>query len=147
MSSKETLKLLLGSRSGCVRIPELLAECVPAIVVHMSTATIVGATPEADRLFGYVTGGLQGRCVHDLLPERMRGRHIEHFKDYIAHPRFRKMGPDGQVSPPPFLGTREFTGMRDGGEGSTGYNRAYPRVLEEQFCVVATFLETTPLAP
>jgi PAS domain S-box-containing protein len=70
-----------------------LIESMPdGIVVANQDGAIVLANSMAERLFGYRAGALQGRLVDDLLPERFRGSHAGHRRDYHAQPHSRTMG-------------------------------------------------------
>jgi PAS domain S-box-containing protein len=70
-----------------------LVESMPdGIVVADQDGSIVLANSMAERLFGYAPSELQGRLVDDLLPQRFRGSHAGHRRDYQAQPRSRTMG-------------------------------------------------------
>lgn len=63
------------------------------VIVDLDSAVgeIVFATPEADRLFGYIPGELRGKSVHSLVPEGMRANHHEFIREFSLHPRDRQM--------------------------------------------------------
>jgi PAS domain S-box-containing protein len=63
-----------------------------AIIVADHAGTIVLANPQADRLFGYAEGELQGKSVDTLLPESVRHAHAQHRARYMSAPRVRPMG-------------------------------------------------------
>jgi protein-histidine pros-kinase len=64
------------------------------------------ANSEAERVFGYAAGGLLGRRVEDLIPERYRAAHSEHRDAYAKDARRRPMG----------VGLELFGRRQDGGE-------------------------------
>ena len=63
-----------------------------AMVVVGHDGVIVLANPQADRLFGYGEGELQGLPVEVLLPEQVRQMHTQHRARYMSTPRVRPMG-------------------------------------------------------
>ena len=63
-----------------------------AMIVVGHDGVIVLANPQADRLFGYGEGELQGLPVETLLPEQVRQMHIQHRARYMSTPRVRPMG-------------------------------------------------------
>lgn len=68
-------------------------EAVPdATVVADAAGRIVVANGQAERLLGYSHAELIGQPVETLLPERFRGRHVEHRAAYAEDPRQRGMG-------------------------------------------------------
>jgi len=69
-----------------------LALMPDAAVVVDAEGRIVSANEQAAALFGYDPGGLVGRPVEALIPERMRHRHREHRAGYAVSPAARPMG-------------------------------------------------------
>jgi len=53
---------------------------------------IVLANAQAERMFGYGQGALQGLALEALVPESLRQAHRSHRDDYMARPRIRPMG-------------------------------------------------------
>jgi protein-histidine pros-kinase len=70
-----------------------LLESVPdAIVMVNNAGRIVLANSQAESVFGYRRGDLNGKAVEILLPERLRGGHVGHRAHFFAAPRARSMG-------------------------------------------------------
>ena len=63
-----------------------------SIIVTNPTGTIVLANAQAERLFGYRHGELNGQRIELLLPERFRHAHVGHRSHYFDQPRTRTMG-------------------------------------------------------
>ena len=68
-----------------------------ALVVVDGQGRIVVANGQAERLFGYATGGLAGVEVEQLMPEAAHARHRGYRADYMAAPRLRPMGSMGMA--------------------------------------------------
>lgn len=67
------------------------------IVVDGGGGRIVIANPQAERLFGYPSHGLEGLRIEVLMPQGVRDRHRAHRAGYMASPRIRPMGDTSQV--------------------------------------------------
>jgi len=84
------------NRSEVIRVQshlELLLRTLPlGVVVADELGHIVETNPTLDAQFGYATGELIGKPLHDLLPERSRKAHVEYFGSYRMHPQKRLMG-------------------------------------------------------
>ena len=52
---------------------------------------IVRANPEVERMFGYEPGGMKGKTVESLIPERYQGGHISKRLSYFDSPATRPM--------------------------------------------------------
>jgi PAS domain S-box-containing protein len=76
------------------------------MVIIDSAGTIRYANQQTAKLFGYGHDELVGRCVDELLPERLRQHHIDHRQQYWSSPRQRPMG----------AGLELFGCRREGGE-------------------------------
>jgi two-component system, sensor histidine kinase len=63
-----------------------------AMVVIDEGGVIRFANRQVSTLFGYSHEEVVGLAVEQLMPERFRGRHIAHRRDYAAAPRPRAMG-------------------------------------------------------
>lgn len=72
-----------------------LFESAPdAIVVVDADGRIVRANAQVQAMFGYRREDLIGEPVEILLPERYRGKHVNHRIGYAVQPRTRSMGAD-----------------------------------------------------
>ncbi len=89
---------LLDQLSARLHLPEsevfrkLLEAAPDAVLVVHPTDGILYANSQTEQMFGYERTTLIGRQVELLIPERMRGRHIEHRSDYMRSPGMRPMG-------------------------------------------------------
>jgi PAS domain S-box-containing protein len=63
-----------------------------AIVVIDRSGAINTVNAQAEATFGYTLDELVGQPLEMLLPERFRGGHVEHRRDFTAAPRKRPMG-------------------------------------------------------
>ncbi len=73
-------------------VRSVLDSAPDAMVIVDASGSIVFANRQVATLFGYEPEQLLGRSVEQLLPERFRGRHIEHRRQYSSHLRTRPMG-------------------------------------------------------
>jgi PAS domain S-box-containing protein len=71
---------------------ELLEAAPDAMVIVDATGTIVLANSQTDAVFGYAREELIGQPVELLLPERYRGHHVRHRREFDSQPRRRAMG-------------------------------------------------------
>ncbi|TDR39224.1 PAS/PAC sensor signal transduction histidine kinase [Tahibacter aquaticus] len=74
------------------RFKDLLESIPDGIVVVSRAGTIVLCNRQAERLFGYEGGELQGRPIETLLPPASRDAHVAHRSIYFADPGPRAMG-------------------------------------------------------
>ena len=84
----------------------------------------------ADELFGEIEGGLQGREIHSLVPERMRETHRSHFARFWTGPSTKTMGQRGM----------ELVGLRRDGVEFPVQIGLTPRAYGGRRYVVATVL-------
>lgn len=63
-----------------------------AIILADADGKIVLANTQAETLSGYTRAQLRTMRVEDLLPEELRGRHVEHRSEYMDDARTRPMG-------------------------------------------------------
>jgi PAS domain S-box-containing protein len=74
------------------RFGDLIESMPDAIVMADSNGGIVLVNGQAEALFGYPAGGLAGKSIDVLLPERLREAHAAHRVGYFERPRLRAMG-------------------------------------------------------
>ena len=95
LSSKKdvtSLKVMRDARLIEARFRELLESMPDAIVIVHPSGCIMIGNSQAEKLFGYDSGGLRGLPIEMLLPERYRGAHVAHRSSYFTEPRTRAMG-------------------------------------------------------
>jgi PAS domain S-box-containing protein len=78
--------------------------CPNGMMMSDAAGKIVMANKEIERLFGYSREELIGRSIDDLVPERLRRRHMHHRNRFARNPKHRRMN-----------GSRELTGTRKDG--------------------------------
>jgi PAS domain S-box-containing protein len=88
------------------RFLDLLDVAPDAMVVADAAGRVVAANRHSEALLGYARDELVGQPIEMLLPERFRGRHLEHRAAYGKDPRPRGMG----------TGLALFASRKDGSE-------------------------------
>lgn len=64
-----------------------------AIVIVDGKGDIILANNRAEMIFGYKKEELLGQKIEILIPESLRGIHVQHRQKYMEQPKTRKMGP------------------------------------------------------
>jgi PAS domain S-box-containing protein len=71
---------------------DLLESTPDSIIMANPTGTIVLANAQAERMFGYAHGELNGKLIEVLLPARFQHGHVGHRSRYFEQSRTRTMG-------------------------------------------------------
>lgn len=70
----------------------LLESAPDAIVIVGERGKIQLVNIQAEKMFGYNRDEMIGQPVEMLMPERYRNAHVDHKKNFFAHPKTREMG-------------------------------------------------------
>lgn len=74
-------------------VAQALIEAAPdAFLMVDALGRILFSNHQAEVLFGYACADLRAMRLEDLLPERLRTRHVTHRQGYVAAPHTRPMG-------------------------------------------------------
>lgn len=100
---------------------QIFQSSVEAIIIVDKAGRILLANPVSERMFGFEPGGLLGLYIEDLLPEKLRKRHVVYRKEFNAHPEPRPMG----------MGRDLVARRKDGSEFPVAVSLSYTNVGEE----------------
>jgi diguanylate cyclase (GGDEF)-like protein/PAS domain S-box-containing protein len=95
--SLENALRLERERRSSARFRSLIESAPDAMVVVDTSGTVVDANREAERLFGAEPGGLEGRAVEELVPERERRALRQLVRSVVSRPRPINLGIDTDV--------------------------------------------------
>lgn len=77
-----------------LELADIAHEMTAMVVVRFTDGLIVGATPEVNRLFGYIPGTLESGTMYlnDLIPPEYHSQHAIHWEYFKQNPVRRLMG-------------------------------------------------------
>lgn len=89
---EKDIRGLTQAQASEAKFRGLLEAAPDAMVIVDATGRIALVNEQLVKLFGYGQGDLLGRPIEVLVPDRLRGVHTAHRKEYVAEPRTRPMG-------------------------------------------------------
>ena len=105
MSTLDELCASLNATETSAALLNLLSDAVGILVVTMEQDdptsdgippwTILWASRQADSMFGFLAGELQGKTLETLIPERYRQIHVKHTQGFSEEPSIKVMGATG----------------------------------------------------
>src|SRR5688572_2618798 len=109
---------------------EIFQGSAEGILMVNEGGIILLANPVSERMFGYAADSLVGVNIEALLPNRYRGTHAAHRKDFRAHPEPRRMG----------VGRDLMALRKDGSEFPVEVSLSY-RQIGPQFLIMAFVID------
>ncbi len=87
-----TLRANEAAEQAQQEVEGLLQTAPDAMITINDLGHIVRANQQAEKLFGYPVQTLCAMRIEDLMPERMRGHHVQFRQAYFINPHSRPMG-------------------------------------------------------
>ncbi|MGD0102850.1 MAG: ATP-binding protein [Rhodopila sp.] len=89
---RATVRAVTMAQAAEDRLARLIEASPTALVVSGQSGQIRLTNQQADRMFGYARGELQGKPLEALLPERVRRQHVGLRQGFLANMSSRMMG-------------------------------------------------------